>query len=206
MNKQGIPFLSFTPFEESLNKKKRKREQPKEIVFDETARKEFLTGFHKRKLERRAKAQEYAKQQAKREHVQAVKEQREARQKEVKERLEKLQAIIDETYGMRKESGNEDGEDKFNNNSEDITDDDIEEERTNNKKIIKLNTQQLSDTKEYKTRDTLTTVTIVEDFEISNINYNDNNTDINHRNKHNATNIEKSKKSNKKFTKKKIRG
>ncbi|CAG8518313.1 4479_t:CDS:2 [Ambispora gerdemannii] len=189
---------------------------------------EFLTGFHKRKLERRAKAQEYAKQQAKKEHVQAVKEQREARQKETKERLEKLQSIIDKTYGVKKESGDEDGEkgeDTFDSSSEDITNDNFEEEIWNNRQKgnkkesnnnnsdskLKSKDQSLSDMKEYRTRDTLTTVTIVEDFKISNVNDNDSNINSNNHkyshhnrsNKHNGNNIQKSNKSNKKFRKRK---
>lgn len=34
-------------------KKKQKKEQVKEVLFDDTARREFLTGFHKRKLARK---------------------------------------------------------------------------------------------------------------------------------------------------------
>ncbi|KAI9139466.1 nucleolar protein 12-domain-containing protein [Paraphysoderma sedebokerense] len=43
--------------------KRQKKQEKSEIKFDEDARKEFLTGFRKRKQERKRKAQEFVKQQ-----------------------------------------------------------------------------------------------------------------------------------------------
>ncbi|KAG9286615.1 hypothetical protein G9A89_005383 [Geosiphon pyriformis] len=138
-------------------KRKRKREQPKEIVFDDAARKEFLTGFHKRKVERKAKAQEHARLLAKKEHAKIVKEAREARKKEVEERLKNLQSFIDKSNLLE-------GEEENNNNSNDIEDGVKDKEENDQlKKEYPSDEQKI----EFRTRDTLTTVTIIEEFDIA---------------------------------------
>lgn len=63
----------------NLKKVKRKQRDAKLIVrFDLEARKEYLTGFHKRKLERKQKAIDELKARAKEEQKQAKSEQRKA--------------------------------------------------------------------------------------------------------------------------------
>ncbi|KAI9059111.1 hypothetical protein FKP32DRAFT_1580175 [Trametes sanguinea] len=57
-------------------KKKAKREQIKEIVFDDDARREFLTGFHKRKLAKKEEAKRKAKEREKQERLEARREHR----------------------------------------------------------------------------------------------------------------------------------
>ncbi|KAI0351051.1 hypothetical protein OH77DRAFT_1439482 [Trametes cingulata] len=57
-------------------KKKAKREQIKEIVFDDDARREFLTGFHKRKLQKKEAAKQKAKEREKQERLEARREHR----------------------------------------------------------------------------------------------------------------------------------
>jgi ribosomal RNA-processing protein 17 len=55
---------------------KRRRTEPtavEEITFDPSARQEYLTGFHKRKLERASHAREQAKKQARIEKLEARK-------------------------------------------------------------------------------------------------------------------------------------
>lgn len=54
--------------------KRRKTEQVEEITFDPSARQEFLTGFHKRKQQRKEHAREVA---VKREKEERLKERRE---------------------------------------------------------------------------------------------------------------------------------
>jgi ribosomal RNA-processing protein 17 len=56
--------------------KKLKTTRVEEITFDSAAREEFLTGFHKRKLQRIKRAQE---QNAKREHEEKLQQRREVR-------------------------------------------------------------------------------------------------------------------------------
>ena len=47
------------------------------LVFDEKARKEFITGFHKRKVERRQKARQRIAEEVRQEKIQERKEKRE---------------------------------------------------------------------------------------------------------------------------------
>jgi ribosomal RNA-processing protein 17 len=51
--------------------KRKRANQPEEITFDFTARQEYLTGFHKRKLERARHAQEEAARREKEEKAKA---------------------------------------------------------------------------------------------------------------------------------------
>ncbi|TFK54003.1 hypothetical protein OE88DRAFT_1611534, partial [Heliocybe sulcata] len=71
-------------------KKRAKREQVKEVVFDEDARKEFLTGFHKRKLAKKEAAKKKAidrekqeRREQRLEHRRALAEQARSNAKEV---------------------------------------------------------------------------------------------------------------------------
>ncbi|KAH9176620.1 hypothetical protein EDB89DRAFT_2112593 [Lactarius sanguifluus] len=57
-------------------KRRQKREQIPAIVFDEDARREFLTGFHKRKLAKKEESKKRALAREKQEHLEARREQR----------------------------------------------------------------------------------------------------------------------------------
>ncbi|GBE81542.1 nucleolar protein 12-domain-containing protein [Sparassis latifolia] len=57
-------------------KKRAKREQVKEVVFDDEARREFLTGFHKRKLQKKEDAKKKAQEREKKVRLEARREQR----------------------------------------------------------------------------------------------------------------------------------
>ena len=69
MTKQIVDLNSMAPIA-----KRRKLDQVEEITFDPDARQEYLTGFHKRKLQRIENAREAA---VKREKEEKVKERRE---------------------------------------------------------------------------------------------------------------------------------
>ncbi|KAG7446207.1 uncharacterized protein BT62DRAFT_1005512 [Guyanagaster necrorhizus] len=76
-------------------KKRAKREQIKEIIFDDEARREFLTGFHKRKL---AKAEAARKKAAEREKQQRQEVRREQRRM-LRERAAENAAQVESAYG-----------------------------------------------------------------------------------------------------------
>ncbi|KAK9767293.1 rRNA binding [Basidiobolus ranarum] len=116
-------------------KRKKRKEQLPEILFDEDSRRDYLTGFHKRKLERRARAQEIAKIKAHEAKLEARKERRQATKDLAEERLRQFNASIG--VGAEEES---DGEEE-------------EEEETEN---VKADSQA-----EYRTPSTLTTVTVI---------------------------------------------
>ncbi|KAI0397262.1 nucleolar protein 12-domain-containing protein [Xylariaceae sp. FL0594] len=71
--------------------KKRKRHHTiEEIKFDDAARAEYLTGFHKRKLQRAKTAQEQAAKQAREEKILARKQIREERKREIEEHVQNV--------------------------------------------------------------------------------------------------------------------
>ncbi|RIA91967.1 nucleolar protein 12-domain-containing protein [Glomus cerebriforme] len=132
-------------------KRKNRIEQVPEVVFDETARREFLTGFHKRKLERKAKAKESALQFSKQERAKARKAAKESVKEQIKQRLAKLQDAINKRNGII--GCESEKEEEETNNSDN--------EKNNNKEPNVIQT-------EFRSPDnTKTTVTIIEDFNIS---------------------------------------
>ncbi|KAJ2985681.1 hypothetical protein NUW58_g5401 [Xylaria curta] len=71
--------------------KKRKRQHAiEEIKFDDEARVEYLTGFHKRKLQRAKHAQEQAAERARQEKIETRKQIREDRKREVEEHVQNV--------------------------------------------------------------------------------------------------------------------
>lgn len=64
-----------------------------EVVFDRESRQEYLTGFHKRKLERKKKAQEYHKEQDRLAKISERKQLREERQRTFEEQLKQINEV-----------------------------------------------------------------------------------------------------------------
>ncbi|KAL1968511.1 hypothetical protein VTN77DRAFT_1721 [Rasamsonia byssochlamydoides] len=81
-----------------------------EITFDPVARHEFLTGFHKRKLQRTRAAQEYAQKKAR-------EERRLERKKLREERAAEYQRMVEETRRRMEEELNSDTDSGSENNS-----------------------------------------------------------------------------------------
>ncbi|KAF8477205.1 nucleolar protein 12-domain-containing protein [Kalaharituber pfeilii] len=73
--------------------KKRKR-SAKVIEFDKAARQDYLTGFHKRKVQRTKKAQEEALRKAREERIKERKELRDNRKKELEEHVKAIEAAL----------------------------------------------------------------------------------------------------------------
>ncbi|KAF9227266.1 hypothetical protein BS17DRAFT_800325 [Gyrodon lividus] len=76
-------------------KQRTKRDQIKEIFFDEDARREFLTGFHKRKVAKHEEAKRKAKLREKQERLEMRREHRRA----LAERAARNAAEIERAYG-----------------------------------------------------------------------------------------------------------
>lgn len=83
-----------------------------EVVFDRDLRKEYLTGFHKRKLERKKKAQNFIKEQERLERIRERKEAREERKKDLETQLK----LFNDT--MKRINDINDLSDDENNNEE----------------------------------------------------------------------------------------
>lgn len=77
--------------------KKRKASAVEEITFDNTARQEYLTGFHKRKVQRQKHAQEEAVKRAREERIVFRKQIREERRKEVEDHVKTIETILKES-------------------------------------------------------------------------------------------------------------
>ncbi|TID27693.1 hypothetical protein E2P81_ATG00450 [Venturia nashicola] len=73
---------------------------PAEILFDTAAREDYLTGFHKRKLQRIKQAQELAVQAAKEEKKVHRREIREERRKELADHVLAVQKAIESANGV----------------------------------------------------------------------------------------------------------
>ncbi|KAI1131963.1 nucleolar protein 12-domain-containing protein [Nemania abortiva] len=75
--------------------KKRKRQHTiEEIKFDDDARAEYLTGFHKRKLQRAKHAQEQAAERARQEKIETRKQLREDRKREIEEHVQQVNSAL----------------------------------------------------------------------------------------------------------------
>ncbi|RCH83313.1 hypothetical protein CU097_002736 [Rhizopus azygosporus] len=120
-------------------KRKAKQETVEYVEFDPEKRQEYLTGFHKRKLERKNKTKEKYAKLAKEEKLRSRREAREERQrladKNVQEMAAMLRVGIDEPDHFEDEDEEEKGEEKKD-------------------PVVK----------EFKSETSLTTVTVIEDL------------------------------------------
>jgi ribosomal RNA-processing protein 17 len=94
--------------------KKRKKKQIKSVDFDTDARKEFLTGFHKRKVERTNLRREKAKARDKLERKEERKERRFGKEKAaeaVRDKIEKVRDVVAGKLSVE-ELAEEDGEEE----------------------------------------------------------------------------------------------
>ncbi|KAJ3477667.1 hypothetical protein NLI96_g10301 [Meripilus lineatus] len=121
-------------------KKRAKREQIKEIVFDEYARKDFLTGFHKRKVQQKEEAKRKAREREKNERLEARREKRRMLAEKAAQNAEE----VERAYGA-------------------IVDGDDESTVFSEQDKGKQRAAEVED--EYEDEEQLATVTIVEDFD-----------------------------------------
>ncbi|KAH0551218.1 hypothetical protein GP486_007468, partial [Trichoglossum hirsutum] len=77
-----------------------------EVVFDTSARADYLTGFHKRKQQRIKRAQEEAVRRSKAEKLTERKRLRELRREELKSHVEAVNAML-----HQRDDGSDDGDD-----------------------------------------------------------------------------------------------
>lgn len=76
--------------------KQSKKHGVDEVVFDKDSRQEYLTGFHKRKLQRKKQAQEFHQEQERLARIEERRKTREERKKDFDERLEKFNESMKE--------------------------------------------------------------------------------------------------------------
>jgi len=122
-------------------KKKAKRAQIKEVLFDDDARREFLTGFHKRKVAKADVARKKAVEREKQERQEARREQR----RMLRERAVENAAEVESAYHVLLGNHEEDAEDGLTG---------ISSEHKGKQKE-----------EEYEDEEITATVTVVEDFD-----------------------------------------
>ncbi|GJN74636.1 nucleolar protein 12 [Purpureocillium lilacinum] len=93
------------------SKKRKTTSAVEEVTFDNDARHEFLTGFHKRKQQRIKFAQEQAAKQARQEKLETRKQMRDERKREVEQHVETVNRLLRESGAVvdpvEAESGDE---------------------------------------------------------------------------------------------------
>ncbi|EHY51816.1 hypothetical protein ABEF95_001600 [Exophiala dermatitidis] len=97
---------------------KRRRTEPavvEEITFDPAARQEYLTGFHKRKLQRAKHAQEIAEKRAREERIQERRKLREQRKAELERHVQEVNVML---RPPSPDSGSDDDDDAAESNEE----------------------------------------------------------------------------------------
>ncbi|KAG1458614.1 hypothetical protein G6F46_006714 [Rhizopus delemar] len=125
-------------------KRKAKKETVEYVEFDPEKRTEFLTGFHKRKVERKNRTKEKYAALAKEEKLRSRKEAREERQRLADKNVREMAAMLRVSIG-------EEEEDTFEEEEED-------EEKKKKEPVVK----------EFKSKTALTTVTVIEDLDLDN--------------------------------------
>ncbi|PPQ84578.1 hypothetical protein CVT25_015780 [Psilocybe cyanescens] len=120
-------------------KKKLKSDQVKEVIFDDDARREFLTGFHKRKLAKAEAARAKAKEREKQERLESRREQRQI----LREQAAQNAAQVEQAYGA--------------------VIDEPEDEEWTGVNVSDQGGKEHAD--EYEDEQLLATVTVVEDFD-----------------------------------------
>ncbi|KAI9023227.1 nucleolar protein 12-domain-containing protein [Hyaloraphidium curvatum] len=80
---------------------RKRRKAPKSIEFDSSSRREFLTGFHKRKVERTNARKERAKEREKAERKEERRERRGDKERRAAKVLEKIERVRDVVAGKR---------------------------------------------------------------------------------------------------------
>ncbi|RDA86523.1 hypothetical protein CP532_1893 [Ophiocordyceps camponoti-leonardi (nom. inval.)] len=81
----------------STGKKRKLKSSIEEVTFDDDARHEYLTGFHKRKQQRIKHAQEVAAKRARQERLDARKQMRIDRRREVEQHVETVNRMLRES-------------------------------------------------------------------------------------------------------------
>ncbi|XXH00278.1 hypothetical protein Hte_006620 [Hypoxylon texense] len=93
-------------------KKRKFQHSIEEIKFDNDSRADYLTGFHKRKLQRVRNAQEQAAKRAREEKIELRKRVREDRKREVEEHVQAVNAILKQAQEAGYVGGEEEDEDE----------------------------------------------------------------------------------------------
>ncbi|KAH6663669.1 putative ribosomal RNA-processing protein 17 [Halenospora varia] len=112
------PKKSVLPPLSRAAKKRKIEHKIEEISFDNAARADYLTGFHKRKVARAKAAQLQAEKMAKEEKIKIRKQLREERKQELEEHVEAVNKILKDVAGS--DADDEEAEDSWDGIKDDI--------------------------------------------------------------------------------------
>ncbi|KAF2842876.1 hypothetical protein M501DRAFT_1012265 [Patellaria atrata CBS 101060] len=87
-----------------------KAQKVESIDFDDTARQDWLSGFHKRKVARISRAQEEAAKRERKERVRERRELREQRKADLEKHVEEVEALLKKAVGVEDEEEDEEEE------------------------------------------------------------------------------------------------
>lgn len=90
---------------------KKVRNRVDEVTFDTDSRVSYLTGFHKRKVERKKNAQKHAVEMMKKERIEERARIRAERQEQVRKKLEEMKQALELNPFLQREDESDDGED-----------------------------------------------------------------------------------------------
>lgn len=124
------------PNRELLSGGKRYKESKKlkhrvnEVIFDKEKRKDYLTGFHKRKVERKRKAQEYLEEQARKDRLEERARIREERKLQVQKKIAEMKEAMELNPFLDKEDSEKEEDDEDDDDEEDSEDNENEQDES----------------------------------------------------------------------------
>ncbi|CAD1808741.1 Nucleolar protein 12 (25kDa) family protein [Candida parapsilosis] len=122
--------------------KQAKKHAVNEVTFDKESREEYLTGFHKRKLQRKKKAQEYIKEQERLARIEERKQLRDERKRDLENQLrefnEKAKELAMINGGLADDDSEGDGEEKAEEDEWTGFDEEATEETSTENKSVSL--------------------------------------------------------------------
>lgn len=143
---------------ERYRSRKTKAHRVEEATFDKEKRKEFLTGFHKRKLQRRKHAEEQKKEQNRLSRIEERAKIREARKLRVQQRLTELKELNEKLGGANSDddddddgddSSESDNDDKDNGTTKSSGDDESDNENLGSRKRKRVHVKEDSEYEEW---------------------------------------------------------
>ncbi|CAX45048.1 conserved hypothetical protein [Candida dubliniensis CD36] len=97
---------------------KQKKHLVDEVVFDKESRQEYLTGFHKRKVQRQKKAQEFHKEQERLAKIEERKQLKQERERDLQNQLQQFNKTAQEIAAINNDIGFDQSDDNSNDNEE----------------------------------------------------------------------------------------
>lgn len=98
---------------------KQKKHLVDEVVFDKESRQEYLTGFHKRKVQRQKKAQEFHKEQERLAKIEERKQLKQERERDLQNQLQQFNKTAQEIAAINNDIGFDQSDDNSNSNDND---------------------------------------------------------------------------------------